>query len=431
MELFREEVLQERAGGWLGGIALVQPLATRILVLAGLAVVASVVLFLCTATYTWRASVSGQLVPTRGLATVVAPVQGVVAEVSVNEGDTVAAGQPLVRLAVPWVTAAGETATEVLRDRLRTRRASVEARAVARREIADRQASGLHAQLAATQVERARIDAEIRARQAQLALAEQSLSRLRLLMGQNYVSATQVELQQGTVLEHASQIQAMHRQAAVSDRAIAQLRQAMAELPGQMRSEEADTEHQLAQLGQEAVELDAREGQALRSPVDGVVSSHLAKAGQSVELGQLLLSVMPADEMLEAELWVPSRAIGFIEPGDAVQLRYHAFPYQKFGHQQGTVRLIGRSALVQRPPLAQSGAGDGETYYRVIVSLHRQSVIAYGREEVLRPDMRVDADILGERRRLIEWVFEPLYSIRGRVSARRNSAVSATQLAVQ
>ena len=31
------------------------------------------------------------------------------------------------------------------------------------------------------------------------------------------------------------------------------------------------------------------------------------------------------------------------------------------------------------------------------------------------PGMLLDADILGERRRLIEWVFEPLYSLKGRV----------------
>ena len=49
------------------------------------------------------------------------------------------------------------------------------------------------------------------------------------------------------------------------------------------------------------------------------------------------------------------------------------------------------------------------------VALAAQAVTAYGRPEPLKPGMLLDADILGEKRRLIEWVFEPLYSLKGRV----------------
>jgi membrane fusion protein len=55
----------------------------------------------------------------------------------------------------------------------------------------------------------------------------------------------------------------------------------------------------------------------------------------------------------------------------------------------------------------------GEPYYRVVVALDLQSVMAYGKAEPLKPGMLLEADILGERRRLIEWVFEPLYSLNG------------------
>ncbi|MNW16140.1 hypothetical protein D3C71_2148940 [compost metagenome] len=42
-----------------------------------------------------------------------------------------------------------------------------------------------------------------------------------------------------------------------------------------------------------------------------------------------------------------------------------------------------------------------------------QAVTAYGKPEPLKPGMLLEADILGEKRRLIEWVFEPLYSLKG------------------
>ena len=124
------------------------------------------------------------------------------------------------------------------------------------------------------------------------------------------------------------------------------------------------------------------------------------------------MSLLPNGSQLQAQLLVPSAAVGFIEPGDLVLLRYQAYPYQKFGHHRGRVIRVSRSAMVP-------ATGDGqstEPYYRVLVALDQQSITAYGKPEPLRPGMRVDADILGERRKLYEWVLEPLYSLKGKLS---------------
>jgi membrane fusion protein len=91
-----------------------------------------------------------------------------------------------------------------------------------------------------------------------------------------------------------------------------------------------------------------------------------------------------------------------------VLLRYQAYPYQKFGHHVGQVVRISRSALTPERGAASAGA---EPFYRVLVSLARQTVTAYGEEEPLRPGMVLEADILGEHRRLVEWVLEPLYTL--------------------
>jgi len=150
----------------------------------------------------------------------------------------------------------------------------------------------------------------------------------------------------------------------------------------------------------------------ITAPADGMVATWLYKPGQAVQTGAPLLTLVPGDGALEAELLVPSRAIGFIDPGDTVLLRYHAYPYQKFGHQQGRVRQISRSPV-------NSVIGDeaalAESFYRISVSLEQQAIMAYGKSEALKPGMVLDADILGERRSLIEWILEPLYSIQGTV----------------
>ncbi len=211
-------------------------------------------------------------------------------------------------------------------------------------------------------------------------------------------------------------MQGLQRQAIATRRSIAQLQQALQELTGQGRAVDASLERDLALLEQEQVETRARGALTVNAPVTGSISAQLVKPGQAVQAGQALLSLLPGDTGLEVELLVPSRAIGFIEPGDRVQLRYQAYPYQKFGHHEGKVAGISRSALNPGELGALVGnAQAGEPMYRVTVSLAKQFVTAYGNDEPLKPGMLVDADILGERRRLVEWIFEPLYSLKGKV----------------
>jgi membrane fusion protein len=152
------------------------------------------------------------------------------------------------------------------------------------------------------------------------------------------------------------------------------------------------------------------------APVAGVVATQLAKPGQTVQAGQALFALIPGDGALEAQLLVPSRAMGSIKPGAKVLLRYEAYPCQQFGHAVGKVRSISRSALSTTEQTALSGApATGEQRYRISVALDRQSVDARGQDELLKPGMLLEADILGERRRLISWLVDPLASMRAKL----------------
>jgi membrane fusion protein len=121
--------------------------------------------------------------------------------------------------------------------------------------------------------------------------------------------------------------------------------------------------------------------------------------------------------VLQAHLYAPSRAIGFIRPADHVLLRYQAFPYQKFGHAQGVVASVSRTALSasELAGAPTGAAANGEPLYRITVILARPTITAYGKPQPLQAGMLVDADILQEKRKLYEWVLEPLYSLTGKL----------------
>jgi membrane fusion protein len=111
-----------------------------------------------------------------------------------------------------------------------------------------------------------------------------------------------------------------------------------------------------------------------------------------------------------------------MRPGQTVRLRYQAFPYQKFGFYDGVVATISSAALNPADlPQQQAGLtslyGTGEPVYRITVKLARQTATVYGNPVPLQPGMQLEADVMLERRRLIEWVFDPLFTLTGKRGA--------------
>jgi membrane fusion protein len=116
---------------------------------------------------------------------------------------------------------------------------------------------------------------------------------------------------------------------------------------------------------------------------------------------------------MHVELLVPTRAIGFIAKGQEVVLRYEAFPYERFGQYRGMVTDIGRNVWTSGERIGPLSAK--EPVYRVDVALESQAVSALGQQFALRPGMLVNADLLLEKRTLLEWIFEPVMQLKGRL----------------
>jgi membrane fusion protein len=197
-----------------------------------------------------------------------------------------------------------------------------------------------------------------------------------------------------------------------------------ADLPLKMGRDTATLDRSMAQLEQERAEAEARREIVVVAPHDGTVTAIHAVVGAKADTGTPLLSIVPPASRLEAHLYAPSRAIGFVHPGQRVLLRYQAYPYQRFGHYEGVVAAVSRAALSPTELPAQlagltslTGVAAGaaaEPIYRITVSLASQTVTAYGAEVPLQPGMTLEADVALERRRLFEWVLDPLYAVTGR-----------------
>jgi membrane fusion protein len=180
----------------------------------------------------------------------------------------------------------------------------------------------------------------------------------------------------------------------------------------------AQIDRTLTSTGQELTESEAKRRIAVTAPESGTATTVIADAGQSVDGNRPLVSIVPAGAALRAELYAPSRAIGFVRPGDQVLIRYQAYPYQKFGHQKGVVESVAKTALPNNELNTigtPAGSSNSEPMYRINVRLASQQVTAYGKQQTLQAGMLLEADVQQEKLHLYEWVLEPLYSLTGKL----------------
>ncbi|MXN74344.1 HlyD family efflux transporter periplasmic adaptor subunit [Burkholderia sp. 4701] len=415
--LFRQEALDAARHKLMGAVSLYSPPYRWLVIGVATALTLVVVTFFVFGTYTKRERVAGQLLPAKGLLTVAPPLTGTVIDTRVREGQAVAAGAELLAISAEVATELGGTREMVARQ-LKFQRSRLETDLAGQSELDSEARRGLRARAAALHDQLAQIALQKTQRVRQAELAQRQLDKLQSMRAQGYASNSQVEQQEGVLLDAQARLQDLARQRLDVEQQLDQIRQQLRELPLNTRNQRNDIERKLADVDQALAENEARRAVILRAPQASVVAALLAKPGQTVNAGQSAVSLLPQGAQLEAQLMVPSRAIGFVRPRARVVLRYEAYPFQKFGQQFGRVTEVSRTALSPQEVANLTGRTNvPEQLYRVVVALDRQDIDAYGKREALRPGMALEADVLIDRRRLIEWVLEPLYALGRRASA--------------
>lgn len=416
--LFRPEVLRNQQSEWLGTV-LVKPRAMNwwFAALAALTVCA-ILLLLFAASYTRKAHVAGWLVPQQGLVRVFAPHTAVVTSLLVQEGAQVRQGQPLAQLSAEEHSAAlGDTQAGSVRS-LEAQRATLDVERLRAQEMFAQQRAALTTRFDTLGREADNLRQEIGVQKQRLALAQQWQQRMKGLQGSGYISEQQVRVATESALDQAAKLRTLQRGVLSLERERAEVKGELEQLPSKMATQEAIIARTLAVNSRELGEVEARRSLLIPAPQGGTVTAIHAHTGTAVGPAAPLLSIVPRGAVLEAHLYAPSRAVGFLHAGQTVLLRYRAYPYQKFGHARGVIASVSRSAIepAELPSMfADTSAGASpEALYRVTVALERQSVTVYGKATPLQPGMQLDADVLLERRRLYEWVLDPLFTLTGR-----------------
>ena len=181
----------------------------------------------------------------------------------------------------------------------------------------------------------------------------------------------------------------------------------------QLHAERNDIQGQFDKLAQEVTKQAHKQDLLeLKAPQAGVVKDLATHTtGTVVQPGTVLLTLVPQDEILRAEVWVSNEDIGFVRQGQSVKLKFAAFPFQKYGMVEGTVEHVSADA-------ADNNTGNGNTQtdsakknqllYKALVALKQMSLEMDEKRFTLSAGMQTNAEIKLGDRTVMEYLLSPV-----------------------
>jgi len=415
-DLFRVEAVDHQRQRFHGTVVLARPWSFAALTALLAVLVLALLLFAWNFGFTRKEVVTGMVVPDRGLIRVVAPLAGRVSEVRVTAGDAVKAGDVMFVIRRDRATAAGVDQASIsgaLASRLRRLESEVAQQgrlAQMRGQEAAARARGLTASIEqltrerSLQAQRVQVLRDIAQRHAELAR-------------EGMMTQLAAQTKAAEALEEEAKLASIDRTRLDTQRELATVRAQASQIPLQTRREQSESQRDMDEVQQLLDESELQREVSVRAASDGTVAAVLVDAGQTVKEAGELANLIPLGAMLEAELYLPSRAVGNLHEGQAVQLRFEAYPFEKYGLFPGRLRSVSLSPVsstelaagLAPPPEA---TGTARSLYRARVSVDLDALRSRtGSALPLKPGMLLNASVALEHRSLVEWALAPLLGV--------------------
>lgn len=366
----------------------------------------SIALFLGNAEYSRKESVRGWLVSQPGVVRVVHQGSAVVRDVVRKSGEQVKQGEPLIYLSMDSTLADGNSMNEQVLVQLRKEVNEVDAQLDLSRAQQELDTDSLILQLEEFDAGIDSLLSRIREQRHLFNLSGEKLRRLENAALGGAVTDWDLIQQQENLGALEQGLGMLQQDMASQQRERELLTSRQKSVPLQAEIQRSILRSRRTQVAQQIAEFESKRLSVLNSPVTGTVASVEIRAGSTVAPQQLLMTLLPADMKLAAEVYVPSRAAGFIRPGQLVRLTYDAFPRQQFGTFEGRIRRV--SEFVLLPDEIPQTFPLREATYKVSVEIRDTVIDTEAGIASLRPGMLLAAEIVLEKRNLIDWLLEPL-----------------------
>ena len=415
-DLFRSQVVKRQTNRLHGDILILPRISHTVILGLLLLWLVIAVMWLTTSTYARKETIFGWLEPSEGVTKIYAKDTGVIKQVLVREGDTVLEEQPLIIVNGDRILADGETLENRLLNEYVSQQSFLNKQLNHITNIYHRRQLDIDKQIITGKQDIILLEDQTKILQLRLNLAKEHVERHQNLRSRSFVSETDLENIIAQELALRNERQALMRELINRRNNIEQLHSELLLLPDQRSNEIMQLRTRLSDVAQKIAQLYGQRSYIVKATKQGQVNNLQVKIGQQVYGGSEipLMTLIPKNSELSAHLLVPVRSAGFIEPGQALDIRYDSFPYQKFGLYRGEVVSISDTVLMPNE-LLNTPLRIDEPVFRILAYLQKHKVHAFGREFPLKPGTTLSADVRLDERTLLQWLLEPIYSMRGRL----------------
>ncbi|MBM3117049.1 HlyD family secretion protein [Jeongeupia naejangsanensis] len=407
-DLYRKEALENTDSQNLGSIVLARPFGLRAIAIAAAILIVSLVAMATLTSYTRKISVQGSLQPDHGELKILATSSGIVMEIKAQEGVKVRPRQTLFAISNERFAKAPVQAS--LSKSVEDKISSLNKEQFLDAESAVNKRNTLREKLVALKGSYMLLQEKREVQQRKFDIINQSYKKQIELKDSGFISDMGLKQKEQELIDQEAQLVDLKKATLELD---AEIKSVLTQDQALTLAQKKEKEELLRVIGSAKTDLiqsEANQETSIIAPTGGELVSLLVMKGQFVAPGQLLASIYPDGATLEAVLYVPSAAIGFVKKGSVVNLKYDSYPYQKFGSPKGKVKKISKIAIASGE-LKNEMVNRG-FFYKLIVELPRQDIETYGVMSELRAGMAVQAEIEVETRKLYEWILDPIFSLK-------------------
>lgn len=415
-DLFRTQAVKWQFNRLYGDILILPRISHTIILGFLLLCLAAVIWWLTTSTYARKETISGWLEPPKGVIRIYADDTGIVKHVLIKEGEIVSKNQPLFIVNGDHFLENGNQLESRLLDEYKTQQRLLKEQLALTVNLYQRHRLNVQKKISAVERDITIMDEQLYTLNARYKLVKAQVDRQRALHGKEFVSETVIENTIGNELALRNEQQALMRDRINRVNDVDQLRSELKSLPDQNTNKIVQIRSRMSEMAQKIAQLYGKSSYIIKATKPGLATNLQAHVGQKVyaSSGIPLLTIIPSGTGLSARLLAPVRSAGFIEPGQELDIRYDAFPYQKFGLYKGKVISVSDTVLIPNE-LLNTPLKIQEPVYRITAQLQRFKVRAYGKEFPLKAGMTLSADVCLGKRTLLQWLFDPFYSLKGQL----------------
>nr|WP_154324675.1 HlyD family secretion protein [Pantoea sp. 201603H] len=419
--MYRREALDSRKLKWRGSAMLLRGIPSWLVMTLSLVFIIAFMLFITVGSYTRRVNVTGEITTWPRPVNVYSQVQGFIVSRFVTEGQSIHKGDALYQIDTSKSTRSG-----IVSDNQR-QRTEDQLKRIA--NIISRLEDNKRATLQTLSAQKQQYTSALTRGNAIISQAEEGIRIMRKNM-ENYsryqakglINKDQLTNQVALYYQQQSNLLSLSGQ---NEQNALQV----IALTSQLETQAADFDNQIYQMELQREELqkqlvsnEAEQEMLVRAQSEGKVDSLSVTIGQMVAPGDSLLQILPGKQAVYyLVLWVPNDAIPYLSVGDRVNIRYEAFPAEKFGQFTGSIHLIARSPATPQEMAMYQGApkpvlATAIPWYKVIVKPVKQHIAWSGKIMNLENGMKAQSTLFLEKRRVYQWMLSPFYDM-------KNSAV--------